>query len=166
MVMQRMTHRPVEFEIIEQTRNSVAAWIDMAEITSDEYLFPSRLAKSSYLSTRRYARKVRWGESIDPDAAAYGTHTMRRTKATLTYRRTKHLRVVQLLLDHAKLESSVRYLGAEVDDVIEITEQTEVWLGPVGVFCGLTGRLRPEADIRVAIAGARSRSDILSILPC
>ena len=63
---------------------------------------------------------------IGLDAAAYGTHTMRRTKASLIYRRTKNLRAVQLLLGHSKLESTVRYLGVEVDDALEMAEQTEV----------------------------------------
>lgn len=127
VVMQRKTHRPVQFEITEQTRQSVAAWIDKAHRNSDQYLFPSRVAKSPHLSTRQYARIVAcWVESIGLDAAAYGTHTMRRTKATLIYRRTKNLRAVQLLLGHTKLESTVRYLGIEVDDALEIAEQTEV----------------------------------------
>lgn len=125
MVMQHKTHRPVQFEITEQTRQSVAAWIDKAHLASGQYLFPSRVAKSPHLSTRQYARIVaRWVESIGLDASAYGTHT--RTKATLIYRRTKNLRAVQLLLGHTKLESTVRYLGIEVDDALEIAEQTEV----------------------------------------
>ena len=127
MVMQHKTHRPVQFEITEQTRQSVAAWIDKAHLASGQYLFPSRVAKSPHLSTRQYARIVSsWVESIGLDASAYGTHTMRRTKATLIYRRTKNLRAVQLLLGHTKLESTVRYLGIEVDDALEIAEQTEV----------------------------------------
>lgn len=127
MVMQRKTHRPVQFEITEQTRQSASAWIEKAQLASDQYLFPSRVAKSPHLSTRQYARIVAsWVESIGLDAAAYGTHTMRRTKATLIYRRTKNLRAVQLLLGHTKLESTVRYLGIEVDDALEIAEQTEV----------------------------------------
>jgi site-specific recombinase XerD len=85
------------------------------------------LRKSPHLSTRQYARIVdSWVESIGLDSSAYGTHTMRRTKATLIYRRTKNLRAVQLLLGHTKLESTVRYLGIEVDDALEIAEQTEV----------------------------------------
>jgi integrase len=68
----------------------------------------------------------RWVTSIGLDPAICGTHTMRRTKATLIYRRTKNLRAVQLLLGHTKLESTVRYLGIEVDDALEIAEQTEV----------------------------------------
>jgi site-specific recombinase XerD len=72
------------------------------------------------------ARLDSWVASIGLDTAAYGTHTMRRTNATLIYRRTKNLRTVPLLLGHTKLESTVRYLGIEVDDALEIAEQTEV----------------------------------------
>jgi integrase len=79
------------------------------------------------MSTRQYARIVKsWIGSIGLDPASYGTHSMRRTKATLIYKRTKNLRAVQLLLGHTKLESTVRYLGIEVDDALEIAEQTEV----------------------------------------
>ena len=127
MVMQHKTHRPVQFEITEQTRQSVTAWIEKAHLASSHYLFPSRVAKSPHLSTRQYARIVAcWVRSIGLDASAYGSHTMRRTKATLIYRRTKNLRAVQLLLGHTKLESTVRYLGIEIDDALEIAEQTEV----------------------------------------
>ena len=127
IVMQKKTRRPVQFEITEQTRLAVLAWIDRQRLTASQYLFPSRVANSPHLSTRQYARIVtRWVESIGLDAAAYGTHSMRRTKATLIYRRTKNLRAVQLLLGHTKLESTVRYLGIEVDDALEIAEQTEV----------------------------------------
>jgi integrase len=59
-------------------------------------------------------------------AVAYGTHSLRRTKATLIYKRTKNIRAIQLLLGHTKLESTVRYLGIEVDDALEISEQTEI----------------------------------------
>lgn len=94
---------------------------------SDEYLFPSRLHASPHIATRQYGRLVeKWVTSIGLDPAGYGTHSMRRTKATLIYRRTKNLRAVQLLLGHTKLESTVRYLGIEVDDALEIAEQTEV----------------------------------------
>jgi integrase len=127
MVMQQKTQRPVQFEITEQTRDAVAAWIAAAHLKSEQFLFPSRVADSPHLSTRQYSRIVRsWAESIGLDPAAYGTHSMRRTKPTLIYRRTKNLRAVQLLLGHTKLESTVRYLGIEVDDALEIAEQTEV----------------------------------------
>jgi len=127
IIMQQKTHRPVQFEITEQTRNSLEAWISQAKLKSDQYLFPSRIHNSPHLSTRQYACIVEhWVMSIGLNPAAYGTHTMRRTKATLVYRRTKNLRAVQLLLGHSKLESTVRYLGIEVDDALEISEQTEI----------------------------------------
>jgi integrase len=127
MVMQRKTHRPVQFEITEPTQQSIAAWIEKAHLAADQCLCPSRVANSPHLSTRQYARIVTSRvESIGLAPAAYGTHTMRRTKATLIYRRRKNLRAVQLLLGHTKLESTVRYLGIEVDDALEIAEQTEV----------------------------------------
>ena len=127
MVMQQKTQRPVQFEITEQTRESLLAWIRISGRRSDDYLFPSRIHGSPHLSTRQYARIVRgWVQEIGLDSSAYGTHTMRRTKASLIYRRTKNLRVVQLLLGHTKLKSTVRYLGIEVDDALEIAEQTEV----------------------------------------
>lgn len=110
-----------------QTRQSVAAWITAQRLRPADYLFPSRLHASPHLSTSQYARIVhRWVASIGLDDAAYGTHTMRRTKASLIYRRTKNLRAVQLLLGHTKLESTVRYLGIEVDDALEMVAQTEV----------------------------------------
>ena len=127
MVMQRKTRRPVQFELTDQTREAVAAWIAKANLKSDDCLFPSRLQSSPHISTRQYARIVRrWVKSVGLDPLAYGTHSMRRTKATLIYRRTKNLRAVQLLLGHARLESTVRYLGIEVDDALEIAEQTEI----------------------------------------
>jgi len=127
VVMQHKTQRPVQFELTEPTRDAVAAWIAKAKLKSDQFLFPSRLHKSLHISTRQYARMVsQWVGSIGLDPTAYGTHSMRRTKATLIYRRTKNLRAVQLLLGHSKLESTVRYLGIEVDDALEISEQTEI----------------------------------------
>ena len=127
IVMQQKTHRPVQFEITEQTRDSLASWICQAKLKSDDYLFPSRIHDSPHLSTRQYARIIEhWVKSIGLDPSTYGTHTMRRTKATLVYRRTKNLRAVQLLLGHTKLESTVRYLGIEVEDALEISEQTEI----------------------------------------
>jgi site-specific recombinase XerC len=127
IVMQKKTERPVQFEVTEQTRDAIAAWIAAAHLKPEQFLFPSRVSQSPHLSTRQYARLVEsWVAAIGLDPAAYGTHSMRRTKATLIYRRTKNLRAVQLLLGHTKLESTVRYLGIEVDDALEIAEQTEV----------------------------------------
>ena len=127
MVIQHKTHRPVQFELTECTRTAVARWIEAAHLAGDQYLFPSREACSPHVSTRQYARLVhRWVAAAGLDSTAYGTHSMRRTKATLIYKRTKNLRAVQLLLGHTKLESTVRYLGIEVDDALEISEQTEI----------------------------------------
>ena len=126
-IMQQKTQRPVQFEITEQTRESLLAWIRRANRRPEDYFFPSRIQGSPHLSTRQYARIVRnWIREIGLDVSAYGTHTMRRTKAALIYRRTKNLRVVQLLLGHSKIESTVRYLGVEVEDALEMAEQTEV----------------------------------------
>jgi integrase len=104
----------------------VSAWIASSQLKSEDFLFPSRIRSSPHLSTRQYARIVdSWVERLGLNVASYGTHTLRRTKATLIYRRTKNLRAVQLLLGHTKLESTVRYLGIEVDDALEMAEQTE-----------------------------------------
>lgn len=127
MVMQHKTRRPVQFEITQSAREAVQAWISQAKLKSEGFLFPSRIHDSPHLGTRQYARIVEgWVESLGLDPTNYGTHSMRRTKATLIYRRTKNLRAVQLLLGHSKLESTVRYLGIEVDDALEISEQTEI----------------------------------------
>ena len=127
IVVQHKTQRPVQFEITPAARDAVQAWIKLARLKPEGFLFPSRLHDSLHLGTRQYARILgHWVEELGLDRADYGTHSMRRTKATLIYRRTKNLRAVQLLLVHSKLESTVRYLGIEVDDALEISEQTEI----------------------------------------
>ena len=127
MIRQSKTNRPVRFEITPRTRKSIEEWIESAELSHNDYLFPSRIRDSKHLSTRQYARIVEfWVKSIGLDPAAYGTHSMRRTKATLIYRRTKNLRAVQLLLGHSSLDSTVRYLGIEIDDALEMSEQIDV----------------------------------------
>ena len=126
-IVQKKTGRPVQFEISEQSRNSVEAWLPMLRTTGSRFLFPSRLRASPHISTRQYARLVhRWVESIGLETVLYGTHSMRRTKAAQIYRKTGNLRAVQLLLGHTKLESTVRYLGIEVDDAISLAEQIEL----------------------------------------
>ena len=127
IVMQQNTSLPAQFEITAPTREAVSEWIKMAALGNDDFLFPSRVHDSPHLGTRQYARILdSWIEEIGLDPTAYGTHTMRRTKASLTYRRTKNIRAVQLLLGHTKLESTVRYLGIEVEDALELSEQTEI----------------------------------------
>ena len=125
-VVQQKRREPVRFELTEPTRVAVATWIAKANLTSGSYLFPSRQHESLHLSVRQYARIVkRWVALIGGNPQEYGTHSLHRTKATLIYRRTKNLRAVQLLLGHRKLESTVRYLGIEVDDALEMAERTE-----------------------------------------
>jgi len=127
IVMQRKTKRPVQFEITEVTRLALREHLDRAELESSDYLFPSRIDRETHLSTRQYAKLVKnWVEDIGLDPAIYATHSLRRTKATLIYRRTKNLRAVQLLLGHSNVESTVRYLGIELDDALVISEQTEI----------------------------------------
>ncbi len=127
VVMPRKTQRPVQFELTEQTRDAVAAWAEAAGLRADDSLLPGRPDRRSRLSTRQYARLVEhWVAMLGLDPIAYGTHSLRRTKATLIYQRTKNLRAVQLLLGHTKLESTVRYLGIEMEDALEIAEKTEV----------------------------------------
>ena len=126
-IVQQKTGRPVQFEITDQTRQSLTRWIAEQDLRPPDYLFPSRVSDSPHLSRRQYARIVDgWVSEIGLDPALYGTHSLRRTKASLIYRRTKNIRAVQLLLGHTKLESTVRYLGIDVDDALELSEQTEV----------------------------------------
>jgi integrase len=126
-IRQRKTKRPVRFEITARTRKSVEDWIAAAKLSDSAYLFPSRIRRSPHLSTRQYARILNaWVSEIGLDPTRYGTHSMRRTKATLIYRQTKNLRAVQLLLGHSKLDSTVRYLGIEIDDALEMSEQIDV----------------------------------------
>ena len=133
IVVQQKTGKPVQFEITAQTRESILEWINRAELMTDDYLFKSRNRDSTHISThistRQYARLVdNWVRDIGLDPGEYGTHSLRRTKASLIYRRTKNLRAVQILLGHTKMESTVRYLGIEVEDALEMAEQTEIWM--------------------------------------
>ena len=126
-IRQSKTNRTVRFEITPRTRKSIENWIELAKLSGNNYLFSSRIRGSKHLSTRQYARIVEsWVASIGLDPTAYGTHSMRRTNATLIYRRTKNLRAVQLLLGHSRLDSTVRYLGIEIDDALEMSEQIDV----------------------------------------
>ena len=110
VVIQKKTGRSVQFELTEQTRLSVEEWLDRRRLTTSGYIFPSRSAKHPHVSTRQYARIVKkWVASAGLDSSAYGTHSMRRTKAAQIYKKTGNLRAVQLLLGHTKLESTVRY---------------------------------------------------------
>jgi integrase len=127
VIVQRKTGRPVQFEVTEQARCSIAAWVDGKQLGFDDCLFPSRMKHGWHLSTRQYARLVdKWVALVGLDPAAYGTHSLRRTKVALLYKKTGNLRACQLLLGHTKLESTVRYLGVEVDDALELSEALEL----------------------------------------
>ena len=127
IVLQQKTQRPVQFELTDQTRESASRWVEYARLHASDYLFKSRIKRSAHITTRQYARIVdSWVADIGLDPTAYGTHSLRRTKASMIYRRTRNLRAVQILLGHTKLESTVRYLGIEVDDALELAEQTEI----------------------------------------
>jgi integrase len=127
MILQRKTGRPVQFEVTEQTRHSLTEWLEARRRADDEWIFPSRSNRGSHVTTRQYARLLKqWVSLIGLDPAAYGTHSMRRTKVSLLYKKTGNLRACQLLLGHTKLESTVRYLGVEVDDALELSEALEL----------------------------------------
>jgi integrase len=126
-VRQKKTGRPVRFELTEQTRQAVDAYLKAAVKKSGEFLFTGRRRPGEGMATRQYARFVsEWTAGIGLDPHVFGTHSLRRTKATLIYRRTGNLRAVQLLLGHTKVESTVRYLGIEVDDALAIAEQVDI----------------------------------------
>jgi integrase len=126
-VRQRKTGHPVRFELAEHTRQSLNDYLKTTGKKPGEFLFTSRRHPARSMTRRQYARLVaRWIASIGLDPNVFGTHSLRRTKATLIYRRTGNLRAVQLLLGHTRIESTVRYLGIEVDDALAISEQVDV----------------------------------------
>lgn len=126
-IIQKKTGRAVQFELTEQTRASIEDWLAILKIGEGRFLFPSRVHEQPHMSTRQYARIVHgWVRGAGLDDTAYGTHSMRRTKAAQIYKKTGNLRAVQLLLGHSKLESTVRYLGIEVEDALSISEQVDL----------------------------------------
>ncbi|WP_249146831.1 tyrosine-type recombinase/integrase [Bradyrhizobium sp. AUGA SZCCT0042] len=126
-VRQKKTGRPVKFELSEQTRQAVDDYLKTTGKRPGEFLFTGHRGPDRSITTRQYARLVSvWIGSVGLDSRLFGTHSLRRTKATLIYRRTGNLRAVQLLLGHTKIESTVRYLGIEVDDALAIAEQVDV----------------------------------------
>jgi integrase len=126
-IRQKKTGQPVRFELTEQTRQTIDEYLRAAGKRPGEFLFTGRRGLTRSMTTRQYARLVsEWVASIGLDPHIFGTHSLRRTKATLIYRRTGNLRAVQLLLGHRKIESTVRYLGIEVDDALTIAEQVDV----------------------------------------
>lgn len=126
-VIQSKTQRPVQFEVTENTRASISSWVARPEMIGCAFLFPSRFHDRPHISTRQYARLVRdWVTAIGLEPSGYGTHSLRRTKAAQIYRKTGNLRAVQLLLGHTKVDSTVRYLGVELEDALSIAESVDI----------------------------------------
>ena len=126
-MIQQKTGRPVPFEITDASRDALSAWLELRGQRTDDWLFPSRSRSGDHLTTRQYARFVgEWVAMIELEPRAYGTHSLRRTKVALLYKKTGNLRACQLLLGHRKLESTVHYLGIEVDDALALSEQIEI----------------------------------------
>lgn len=127
MVVQQKTGRPVQFEITTEVRASLLAWLQRRGGTVDDYAFPSRVDHADHVSTRQYARLVdEWVTAIGLRREDYGTHSLRRTKAAMIYKATGNLRAIQILLGHTKIENTVRYLGVDIEDALELAERTEI----------------------------------------
>lgn len=126
-MVQSKTGKPVRFEITETTRLSLERWIRDPEMLGIDFLWPSRIHGSPHFSTRQYARIVRgWVTSVGLELSAYGTHSMRRTKVAQIYKKTGNLRAVQLLLGHTKMDSTVRYLGVDIEDALTLSESIDL----------------------------------------
>jgi integrase len=127
IITQQKTGRPVQFELLEPARTSILAWLERRGGSLEDYAFPSRLDHARHMSTRQYARLVdEWVSGIGLRSQDYGTHSLRRTKASIIYKASGNLRAVQILLGHTKIESTVRYLGVDVEDALALAEATEV----------------------------------------
>jgi len=127
MVIQQKSRRPVQFELLEPARTNILAWLERRGGALDDYAFPSRVDHAHHLSTRQYARLVdEWVTGIGLRREDFGTHSLRRTKASIIYKATGNLRAVQILLGHTKIEDTVRYLGVDVEDALALAEGTEI----------------------------------------
>lgn len=127
IVVQQKTGRPVQFELLTDARASLLAWLERRGGTLADYVFPSRVDHADHISTRQYARLVdEWVSGAGLRREEYGTHSLRRTKASIIYKATGNLRAVQILLGHTKIENTVRYLGVDVEDALMLAESTEI----------------------------------------
>lgn len=126
-VMQQKTKRPVQFELMTEARQTLLTWLNRRGGSLEDFIFPSRVNYMGHLSTRQYARLVdEWVAAVGLNVYEYGTHSLRRTKASLIYKATGNLRAIQILLGHSNIENTVRYLGVDVDDAIARAERTEI----------------------------------------
>lgn len=127
IVIQQKAGRPVQFELTADVRASLTAWLERRGGTAQHYASPSRLDPAGHLSTRQYARLVdEWVDAVGLPRAEYGTHSLRRTKASMIYKATGNLRAIQILLGHTKIENTVRYLGVDIEDALILAERTEI----------------------------------------
>jgi site-specific recombinase XerC len=127
IVVQQKTGRPVQFELMTDARTSLLAWLEQRGCAVDDFAFPSRIDRSAAMSTRQYARLVdEWVSAIGLRREEYGTHSLRRTKASIIYKATGNLRAVQILLGHTKIENTVRYLGVDIEDALTLAESIEI----------------------------------------
>lgn len=127
MVIQQKTGKPVQFELTADVRASLLTWLERRGGTVHDYAFPSRVDHAGHLSTRQYARLVdEWVDAVGLRRAEYGTHSLRRTKASMIYKATGNLRAIQILLGHTKIENTVRYLGVDIEDALTLAERTEI----------------------------------------
>ncbi len=119
------TGRPVQFELLTNLQTSLLAWLERRGGTLGNYLFPSRISPTDHLSTRQYARLVNeWVSGVGLRREEYGTHSLRRTKASIIDKAAGNLRVVQILLGHTKIENTARYLGVDLEDALTLAEST------------------------------------------
>lgn len=127
MVIQQTTGRPVQFEITSDARSSLLAWLERRGGSVDDLVFPSRIIANGHQNSRQYVRLVyEWVSAIGLTPEEYGTHSLRRTKASLICKATGNLRAIQILLGKSKIENTVRYLGVDVDDALSLSEATEI----------------------------------------
>ena len=126
IIEQQKTQKEVQFEITPKTQQCLSQWICINELFSSDYLFPSSRKAGHHICYHYYANIVKnWVSKLGLDITQYGTHSLRRTKASLIYAKTKNLRAIQLLLGHSKLQSTIEYLGVEIEDTLSISENTE-----------------------------------------
>ena len=126
MIEQQKTHKEVQFEITPKTQQCLSQWIYLKNLCSSDFLFPSPRKPGRHICYHYYANIVKsWVSKLGLDITQYGTHSLRRTKASLIYAKTKKLRAIQLLLGHSKLQSTIEYLGVEIEDALSISEGTE-----------------------------------------
>lgn len=120
--------RPVDFHITADVRSSLLSWLERRGGSVDNHAFPNRTDHRSHLSTCQYTRVVdEWITAIGLRREDSSTHSLRRTKALNIYKATGNLRAIQILLGHTKIENTVRSLGVDIEDALELAERTGIW---------------------------------------